>query len=141
MNRTMRAASRLAAGLMFFASIATADTTATEVSRKATELWHSIKSYSADRQADALGHGRKLIRDMDAEIARLGGKAERAQGEAKATYERELRSLKSSRDAAAAKLDHWGRQSGAAWNEAKDGFADAYRDLHRAYDGAAAKLK
>ena len=52
-----------------------------------------------------------------------------------------MRDLKVHRDKAAAKLDHWGKQGGAAWDEAKNGFADAYRDLHHAYDQAVAKMK
>jgi hypothetical protein len=34
-----------------------------------------------------------------------------------------------------------GKASASAWDSAKDGFADAYKDLHQAYDKAVKKLK
>lgn len=136
-------ASFIAAAALAFAAAqpALANTTTADVSKKASELWQSIRSYSADKHKDAVDHGRKLLKDMDAEIDRLEKKGAAAKGDAKAAYAKEVRDLKASRDKAAAKLDHWGKQSGAAWDEAKNGFADAYRDLHHAYDKASAKLK
>ena len=44
-------------------------------------------------------------------------------------------------DAAAAKLDKMEKDSGSAWNDAKQGFADAYRDLQNAYDKAVGQFK
>lgn len=114
---------------------------ASDVSQKASDLWKSIKSYSVEKKSDAVNHGNKLLKDMDAQISRLEARAGAAKGEAKSAYEKEVRELKVARKNAGDKLDHLGKQSGAAWNDAKDGFADAYRDLHHAADKVAAKIK
>jgi hypothetical protein len=120
---------------------ALAATTSSDVSKQATELWNSIKAYSSDKKQEAVAHGKKLLKDMDGEIGKLEAKASKAKGDTKVAYDKEVRDLKVARDKAYAKLDHWGKQSGAAWDEAKAGFADAYRDLHHAYDKAVAKIK
>ena len=114
---------------------------ASEVSKKASELWGSIKAFTVEKKDDALSHGSKLLKDMDAEIGRLEAKAGTAKGDAKAAYQKQVAELKAARATAGAKLEHLGKQTGAAWSEAKDGFADAYRDLHHAVDKAAAKIK
>lgn len=41
----------------------------------------------------------------------------------------------------AAKLDTMAKETGAAWNDTKQGFADAYKDLQQAYNKAARRFK
>ncbi|MGH8724810.1 MAG: hypothetical protein ACREU1_08110 [Burkholderiales bacterium] len=120
---------------------ALAQTTAKDVSKKTAEAWDTLKSYTVDKKNDAVGYGRKLVRDTDRKIKELEGKAAKASGEVKAQYDREIKDLKARRAKASKKLDEMGKATGAAWDSAKDGFADAYRELHEAYDKAAAKFK
>jgi hypothetical protein len=41
----------------------------------------------------------------------------------------------------AAKLDEMGKATAASWDAVKNGFADAAKDLHGAYDKAVAQFK
>jgi hypothetical protein len=52
-----------------------------------------------------------------------------------------VKELKAKRAQASKKLDEMGKASEAAWDEAKNGFADAYKDLQDSYDKAVKKLK
>jgi hypothetical protein len=52
-----------------------------------------------------------------------------------------MRELKVKRKQASQKLDEMGKATGAAWDEAKNGFADAYKDLRDSTDRAVKKLK
>jgi len=120
---------------------ALAQTTTGDVSKKTAEAWATVKSYTAERKDDAMAYGRDLVRETDRQIAALEGQAAKASGEAKVQLEKELKALKAKRKLAAKKLDEMGRAGAAAWDEAKNGFADAYRDLERSTERAAKKLK
>ena len=111
-----------------------------EISKRAADTWNAIKAYSVDKRNEAAEYGAKLMKDMDGEIAQLEAKAAKASGAAKSGYDKEIEALKTTRAATAAKLDKMKQASGGAWSEAKQGFADAYRDLQRAYDKAAGKF-
>ena len=118
-----------------------AQTTAKDVSRKTAEAWDTVKAYTVDKKKDAVAYGQKLVRETDREIKALERKASKASGEIKAQYDSEIKDLKAKRAQTAKKLDEMGKASGAAWDSAKNGFADAYKDLHEAYDKAAAQFK
>ncbi len=122
-------------------AMAAAQTTAADVSKQTSETWNTIKSYSVDKKNDAVAYGKQLMKDTDAKITQLEAKASKASGEAKARYEKELKELKVTRANAAAKLDKMEKESGKAWNDAKQGFADAYRDLQNAYHKAVGQFK
>jgi len=116
-------------------------TTAADVSKQTSETWNTIKAYSVDKKNDAVAYGKQLMKDTDARIAQLEAKASKASGEAKAKYEKELKELKVTRANAAAKLDKMEKETGSAWNDSKQGFADAYRDLQNAYHKAVGRFK
>ncbi len=116
-------------------------TTAADVSRQTGEAWNSIKAYSVDKKDEAVAYGKRLLKDTDAKIAELEAKASKASGDAKARYEKEIKDLKVTRANAAAKLEKMEKASGGAWNDAKQGFADAYKDLQNAYAKAVDKFK
>ena len=122
-------------------AIAAEPTTAADVSKQTSETWNTIKAYSVDKKKDAVAYGKQLMKDTDAKITQLEAKASKASGEAKARYEKEIKDLKVMRANAAAKLDKMEKESGNAWNDAKQGFADAYRDLQGAYHKAAGQFK
>jgi hypothetical protein len=132
----------LAGGLLAVLSCGTlAQTTAGDVSKKASEAWGTVRSYTAEKKDDAVTYGRKLVRDTDRQISSLEHRAASASGEAKVELEHELKELKAKRAVAAKKLDEMGKASSSAWDEAKNGFADAYKDLQRSYQRAVKKLK
>jgi hypothetical protein len=125
---------KLSIMLLALAQPAVAQTTASDV-------WNTVKSYTVERKNDAVAYGRKLVRNTDREIRALERKAEKATGEAKVQLQSDINELKAKRKQASQKLDQMGKATGAAWDEAKDGFADAYKDLQESYDKAVKKLK
>ena len=116
------------------------ETSSSDVSKEMGEAWETFKSYIVDQKNDALKHGNEMIEKADAEIEVLEGEAAKASGDAKAQYEKEIKNLKKKRAQAAIKLDDLENSSADAWDSTKDGFADAYRDLHDAYNEATAKF-
>lgn len=122
-------------------AMAAEPTTAADVSKQTGETWNTIKAYSVDKKKEAVAYGKQLMKDTDAKITQLEAKTAQASGEAKARYEKGLKDLKVTRANAAAKLDKMEKESGAAWNDAKQGFADAYRDLQGAYHKAVGQFK
>ena len=118
-----------------------AQTTAKDVEKKTGEAWDTVKSYSVEKKNDAVAYGKKLVRESDDQIKGLEKKAAQASGDAKARYKREITDLKAKSKNASKKLDEMGKASGAAWDNARNGFADAYRDLSQSFEKAAAQFK
>src|SRR5262249_51067179 len=118
-----------------------AQTTAKDVEKKTGEAWDSVKSYSVDKKNDAVAYGKKLVHETNYQIKGLEKKAAQASGDAKARYNREIIDLKAKSKNASKKLDEMGKATGAAWDNAKNGFADAYRDLSQSFEKAAAQFK
>ncbi|OAI53721.1 hypothetical protein AYO46_03075 [Betaproteobacteria bacterium SCGC AG-212-J23] len=107
----------------------------------AADDWEKVKSYSVEKKNEAMAYGRKLVRDTDREIKELDRKASKASGEAKANFQSDMKELKAKRKQASQKLDEMGKASSGAWDDAKNGFADAYKDLQDSYHKAVKKLK
>ena len=120
---------------------AIAETTTKDISKKTGEAWDTVKSYTVEKKDEAVAYGRKLVRQTDREIGALEKKAAKASGEAKAQFESDVKELKAKRAEASKKLDEMGKASSGAWDEAKNGFADAYKDLQDSYHKAVKKLK
>ena len=118
-----------------------AQTTSKDVSQKASETGEAIKDYTVEKKNEAVAHAKKLTADLDAKIKDLEAEAARQTGEAKAKAQAQLRDLKAKRAVASRKASDLGRATKASWERAKEGFADAYRDLATAYDKAAAEFK
>jgi len=115
--------------------------TGKDVSKKAADAWDTVKAYTVEKKNDAVAFSKKLVNETDTKIKQLEGKASKASGDTKVEYDKAVKDLKAKRVQASKKLDEMGKATGAAWNDAKDGFADAYKDLHEAYEKAAAKFK
>jgi uncharacterized coiled-coil protein SlyX len=120
---------------------APAQTSAQDVSKKAAETGEAIRDYTMERKDEAVTHAKKLASDLDARIRELEARASKQTGEAKARLQEQIKDLKAKRDVASRRLNELTRASKASWERAKEGFADAYRDLAQAYDRAAAEFK
>jgi len=118
-----------------------AQTTAKDVEKKTGEAWDTVKSYSVEKKNEAVSYGKKLVRESNNQIKGLEKKAAQASGDARARYNREITDLKAKSKNASKKLDEMGKATGAAWGDAKNGFADAYRDLSQSFEKAAAQFK
>ena len=94
-----------------------------------------------DKKNDAVEHGKELLKKTDAEIDKLQAEADEASGDAKIAYEEEIDNLKEKRAAAAKQLDELGDASADSWDDAKEGFTEAYKALYDAYKEALANFK
>ena len=118
-----------------------AQTTSKDVSQKASETGEAIKDYTIEKKNEAVAHAKKLTADLDAKIKEMEAEASKQTGEAKTKAQAQLRDLKAKRAAASRKASDLGKATKASWDRAKEGFADAYRDLATAYEKAAAEFK
>ena len=120
---------------------AAAQTSAKDVGQKAGETGEAIRDYTIEKKDEAVAQAKKITADLDAKIEELKAEAARQTGEAKARAQAQIKDLEAKRKKASQKASDLGRASRASWEHAKAGFADAYRDLARAYDKAAAEFK
>jgi hypothetical protein len=88
-----------------------------------------------------VAQAKKITADLDAKIKELKAEAARQTGEAKTKAQARIKDLEAKRVKASRKANDLGRATKASWDRAKEGFADAYRDLATAYDKAAAEFK
>jgi glutamate synthase domain-containing protein 1 len=122
-------------------TIAAAQTTSEDVSKKATEVWDTLKAYGAEKKQEAVTYGNGLLKEADSKLTQLEEKSAKISGEAKTQYEKEMKDLKSGREHAATKLEEMKKASASAWDSTKKGFADAYKALQQAYAKAAGRFK
>ena len=120
---------------------APAQTTSKDVSQKASETGQAIKDYTVEKKDEAVAHAKKITADLDAKIKSLEAQASKQTGEIKAKSQAQIKDLKAKRAKASQKVTELSRATKASWERAKEGFADAYRDLAAAYDKAAAEFK
>ena len=120
---------------------AKAQTTSQDVSQKASETGQAIKDYTVEKKDEAVAHAKKITADLDAKIKDLEAQASKQTGEIKAKSQAQIKDLKAKRTKASQKVTELSRATKASWDKAKEGFADAYRDLASAYDKAVAEFK
>lgn len=118
-----------------------AQTTSKDVSQKASETGQAIKDYTVEKKDEAVAHAKKVTADLEAKIKDLEAQAAKQTGEIKAKSQAQIKDLKAKRTKASQKVTELSRATKASWDKAKEGFADAYRDLASAYDRAAAEFK
>jgi predicted nucleic acid-binding Zn-ribbon protein len=104
------------------------------------EAWEAFKAYVVDQKHKAIVHGKDLLQKADARIEELEGKVDKASGETKTEYQKEIKILKEKRANAGKKIDELESASADGWESAKEGFTRAYKDLYDAYKEAVEKL-
>jgi predicted nucleic acid-binding Zn-ribbon protein len=120
---------------------ASAQTTSKEVTQKASETGQAIKEYTVEKKDEAVAHAKKATADLESKIKELETQASRQTGELKAKSQAQIKDLKAKRAKASEKAAELSRATAASWDKAKEGFANAYRDLAVAYDKAVAEFK
>ena len=129
-------------GLLTIAALPVpAQTTSKDVSQKASETGQAIKDYTVEKKDEAVAHAKKVTADLEAKIKELEAQASKQTGEIKAKSQAQIKELRAKRTKASQKVTELSRATKASWEKAKEGFADAYRDLASAYDRAAAEFK
>jgi len=112
--------------------------TSSDVSK---EAWETFKAYMAHQKDEAIADGKSLLKKADVKIQELEDDAAKAFGDAKVEYQKTINKLKEMRSHAAKKLDELGNSSADAWDSTKEGFVEAYEDLHDTYKEAVGKFK
>lgn len=118
-----------------------AQTTSKDGSQKASETGQAIKDYTVEKKDEAVAHAKKITADLDAKIKDLEAQAAKQTGELKAKSQAQIKNLKAKRAKASQKVAELSRATKASWDRAKEGFADAYRDLVAAYEQAVAEFR
>jgi len=118
-----------------------AGTTSEDVSQKTHEALKTFKAYMIEKKNDAVAYGKSLLAKTDAEMAKLQDQTAAASGDAKTAYQEAIEDLKQKRAEAAKKLDALGDASAESWDDAKEGFSEAYKALSNAYRKALANFK
>lgn len=117
------------------------ETTSEDLARETKEAYEAFKAYMIDKKNDAVEHGKDLLKKTDAEVDKLQSSADQATGDAKVAYQKEIENLKEKRAVAAKKLDELGDASADSWDDAKEGFTEAYQALYDAYKEAVANFE
>lgn len=141
MFRNARAVMFVAALALVFPLAALAQTSGKDVATKTEEAAEAIRGYTIEKKNEAVAHGKKLLRDIDGKLKQMNAQTAKATGEVKVAAQQQMTELKAKRQDVAAKLDEMGKASAASWDSVKNGFADAFKDLHGAYDKAVAQFK
>ena len=81
------------------------------------------------------------INELNAQLALLKAKADKANAEAKIEYHKSIEDLQLKRDTAKAKLHELKTSGDDAWEDLKAGMEKTWDDLKSAFHAAAAKFK
>lgn len=103
-------------------------------------VWERFKAYAHHEKDVAVKEGHKLIAATDRQLDEMKGHAKASAKETKAAWKADMDALEGKKKVAKAHLDKMARSSSGAWDATKDGFANAYKDLHQAYDKARAAV-
>lgn len=103
--------------------------------------WEKIKSFAHDSKKEAVAEGKKAIAATDKKLAELKKEMSKSTGEAKKAHEQNMKELQAKRKEAQVQLDKMQKSAANTWDATKEGFSNAYKDLHEAYEKAAAGAK
>ena len=111
---------------------------AAEVRRETAELLEALKSYSAEQRDEALAKSRAALEQIDRRIEALETRMLEQWGEmdeaARAKMRESLQALREQRTRVAERYGSLKSGSATAWGHIKQGFSDAYRALHDAWE-------
>ena len=107
----------------------------------ASSDWEKFKGYTHQQKDKAVVEGKKLIAATDKKITELSKQAKDSTGQVKVEHEKNMQELKAKKKEAEVQLDKLGKATSNAWDATKEGFSNAYKDLHAAYEKAAASAK
>lgn len=103
--------------------------------------WEKVKSFAHERKQDAVAEGKKAIAATDKQIAALKKDVARSTGEAKVAHEKNMKELQAKRKLAQAELGKMQKSASNTWDATKEGFSNAYQDLHQSVEKATAAAK
>jgi hypothetical protein len=113
-------------------------TTIEDVQQKTDELLHTLKSYTADQRDEAMQKTKTALDDMDKRIDALETKMynnwDKMDKAAREKSQASLKTLRQQRTKVAEWYGSMKNSSVGAWGHMKEGFSDAYKSLHEAWE-------
>jgi len=103
--------------------------------------WEKVKSFAHESKKEAVAEGKKAIAATDKQIAALKKDVTRSTGEAKVAHEKNMKELQAKRKVAQAELGKMQKSASSTWDATKEGFSNAYQDLHQSVEKATAAAK
>jgi len=103
--------------------------------------WEKFKTFTHQQKNEAVAEGKKLIAATDKKMAEMSKQAKGATGDVKVAHEKNMKELKAKKKEAEVQLGKMGKSASGAWDATKEGFSNAYKDLHESYEKAAASVK
>jgi len=103
--------------------------------------WEKVKSFAHESKKEAVAEGKKAIAATDKQIAALKKDVARSTGEAKVAHEKNMKELQAKRKVAQAELGKMQKSASNTWDATKEGFSNAYQDLHQSVEKATAAAK
>ena len=79
--------------------------------------------------------------EIDKQIAALKKDIAKSTGEAKSAHEKNMKELQAKRKVAQAELGKMQKSAASTWDATKEGFSDAYQDLHQSVEKAVSAAK
>jgi hypothetical protein len=118
-----------------------AKTTAADVSRKADETAHAVKSYTIQQRDEAVKSAKAALDDIDARLRALDRKVDREWDKMDQAARKKARAAQSAlrreRDDAAEWYGALKHSSAESWEEVKGGFVKSYETLKQSFTKAA----
>ena len=108
------------------------------VTAHAEELtaWERFKAYAHHEKEVAVKEGHKLLAATDKKLETMKAQTKQANQQTRAAIQADVDALEAKRKADKEHLDKLQASSAEAWAATREGFSNAYRDLHQAYDKA-----
>jgi hypothetical protein len=103
--------------------------------------WEKFKTYTHTQKNEAIAEGKKLLAATDQKMAALAKEAKHSSADTKSAHDKNMAELAAKKKAAQAELARMEKAAANTWDATKEGASNAYRDLHQAYEKAAASHK
>jgi hypothetical protein len=103
--------------------------------------WDKFKAFTHQQKDAAVAEGKRLVAEADKKIDEAKKQASQSAGETKAAHEKNMKELQARKKEAQAHLEKMEKAGSGAWDATKEGFSNAYQELHKAYGKAAAAVK
>ena len=109
------------------------DTSIEDVKRQIGESVRTLNEYGGAQRDEAYRKAQELSEDMNRRIDEMRARADELQGDAARQWQEAARDMERHRQRLDERLEAFRRDSGNAWDQMRDGFVGAYRELGDAF--------
>lgn len=127
------------------ASVAVAETTAQDVKKETRAFLQTLAVYTEERKDEAAKQAAAGLRQLDERLDALEASVDRNWDRMNATARQEARENLAELRRQRNQLSQWygsmKASSGEAWDHMKQGFSDAYKELHQSWEASVNALE